>query len=173
MALTYPSRKAVQSTRTTAVLREWVATELMQKGRILRDRIITPFVDKEYLVSEQEILSAIESNYLFCELGLFNCEEVAIEIAYRLPSKPMELYFRTQLVKQIETYAAYVFLELGKDFWIRKEAVTLLRRKNENIRSYRTRVILDLLKLRDSSELSDFLDRAASSVSDHIRILMR
>ncbi len=124
---------------------------------------------KDWYLSGEIKENTILMNLLYRELEIFNVDEVAREAAIRHPQKPIELYFRKKLAGCFSDFADKRFCYLGKGYWANEANINRKKKRGENIRNYRRRLIFDSLHIESSRNLVELFDEMDERIVFHIR----
>jgi hypothetical protein len=113
-----PGRAFLTKSRSLYVLREWVETESDRRGKIVRRRVVTPFIEKSASFEDALYQLAFALEPAFATYGLVSSFHMAEAIAVRLPTRPTELFYVTQIQEAMEQRLSETLMNIGRGCFV-------------------------------------------------------
>ncbi|MFC1606204.1 hypothetical protein ACFL33_05015 [Pseudomonadota bacterium] len=152
------------------VLREWVATASLTKGKIHPDRIITPLKEKDVEFSEDLLEQILSADVYLRDFGVVSSNHVAKVIASRLPGHPQELFYRTLIRDRLYDYFSEQYVFLGRG-WFGQLLNLTARLQSESIRDFRLRYLCEAFGMFSTAELRQKVYDLAEDYPELLNIL--
>jgi hypothetical protein len=150
-----PGPRFLQKNQTMYVLEEWVSREGDWKQKIHASRIVTPREHKSLDFTDSIYTETIGSLSSLSEYGIISVQDLAFNVAQKIPERPNDPYHINLLKQRLEERVSRTYHSIGRGLYVDDRHEPLLSR---HLGATKTRRAIAKKSLGTDTRLTEAID---------------